>query len=157
MKRISSQFGPPPWSWAIRWRYFRLVTAAVFWHSDTTAVRALMAVASVFSALGLWFTEETFQRPGFEAMAYVASENTWASLFMLHAAGVFWRVYDPVSRPRLGFAISAFGIGLWMFSTALIYYAIGKYSFATGMELAVVMAAFIALLRTGLNDEVSEP
>lgn len=157
MKRLAQQFGPPPWSWAVRWRYFKLVTLEVFWRADTTAIRALMAVGSTFCAIGLLLPLHTFERPSFRAMAYVASEETWGGLLLLHALGVFWRIYDTRSRPGMAFAVNAVGIGTWMFSTCLIYYAVGEYSPATGMELAVILAALVALLRTGLNDEVSPP
>lgn len=157
MKRHAHQFGPPPWSWAIRRRYFRLVTVEVFWRSDTTAIRALMAVASLAFAVGLLLPFHAFDRPVFAGMAYVASSSTWASLLVLHAIGAFWRIYDPTSRAGVGFAISAFGIGLWSFSTGLIWYAVGEFSPAIGLEVTVIAAAFIALIRTGLNDEVSAP
>lgn len=157
MKRLAREFGPPPWSWAVRWRYFKAVTIAVFWRSDTTAIRALMATASMLFAIGLYLPLHTFDRQAFSGMAYVASEHTWAGMLMLHAVGVLWRIYDPKSRPGVGFAINAFGIGLWMFSTGLLYYAVGEYTPSTGMEVAVIFAALIALLRTGMNDEVAQP
>lgn len=157
MKRLAQQFGPPPWSWAIRWRYIKLVTVEVFWRADTTAIRALMAAASLAFAAGLWLPLHAFSRSTFAGMAYVASADTWAGLLTLHAVGVLWRIYDPTSRAGVGFAINAFGIGLWTFSTGLIWYAVGEYSPAIGLEVTVLAAAFIALIRTGLNDEVSAP
>ena len=157
MKRLARTFGPLPWSWAVRWKYFKLVTVEVFWRSDTTAIRALMAVGSVFFAIGLLSPFHTFSRPIFKAMAYVASEQVWAYMFALHALGVLWRIYAPTSKPGWGFAINAFGLGIWMFSTCLIYYAVGEYTPSNSMELAIIIAAFVALLRTGLNDEVTAP
>lgn len=157
MKRHAVPFGPPPWSWSIRWRYIKLVTVEVFWRADTTVIRGLMAVGSVLFALGLLLPLHAFERPAFKAMAFVANDWVWASALIAHAVGVFWRIYDPISRPGVGFAVNAFGIGVWMFSTGLIYYALGEYSASTGPELALIAAALIALIRTGLNDEVAAP
>lgn len=157
MKKLAKQFGPQPWPLSTWITYLKLVTVAVFWRIDTTAIRMLLAGGSVFFALGMFLPLHTFDRPLFRVMAYVATPHIWGWLFIIHALGVFWRIYDPRNRPGWGFAINAYGLGLWIFSTCLMYYAIGEYAPSSALEVAIILAALIALLRTGKNDEVTSP
>lgn len=135
------------------WRIAR----RVFIEGDTTTIRVLLAVASVGFTAGLWLPLHTFDRPGFAVMRAVMPEWAWGALFLLHAAGVAWRLIDPLPRVGWAFAVNAYGLFLWIVSTGLITSAVGEYSPGTAMEITVLLAAFVALIRTGLNDEQFTP
>lgn len=139
----------------------------LFWRSDTTTIRVFIAVASLGFALILATHPDTFGRPSFSGMAQafdqwswsraIGASNVWCVLFTLHGAGVLWRVWErrtrDVSRPYAAFAINALGFFVWLVSTWLIERAVGELSPGIALEITAVVAAGVAMLRTGLNDE----
>ena len=165
---IASRLGPQPWGWKQRIDYYRWVIYAIFWLSDTTTIRVLLGLASLGFTLGLWLPLDTFSQLPFAGMASCfnfksvpisvrAHEWVWGVLFLLHALGVSWRMFDLTPRIKWAFAINAYGLMLWLASTGLITQAVGKYTPALSLEVVVIMAAFVALVRTGLNDEQVSP
>lgn len=156
-RRVASEIGPQPWTLLTRIRYYRRVLRVVFIEGDTNTIRVLLAGASFFYAAGLLLPLQTFSRPAFVGMRELAPEWVWATLFALHAIGVGWRQVDLVPRPNWAFAINALGIGLWLLYIGLVTLAIGEYTPSTAMEITVLLAALVALVRTGFNDEPISP
>lgn len=156
-RRIVKQLGPMPWPANVRRAYYARMLREVFIYGDTTTIRVILAVASVGYTVGLWLPLHTFERKGYALMASISNEWVWGGAFLAHAMGVFWRIIDVVPRNGWAFAINAYGFGLWFVVTGMIMESIGEYSPGVAMELTVLAAAFIALVRTGLNDEKISP
>lgn len=136
----------------------------VFWLGDTITIRTQLAIASIGFAVLLWLHPDAFDRRGFQGMAYafnqwtwtraIGAVNCWGALFVLHGVGVFWRLRE---RDIWAVAINALGFFLWLVSTALINVSVGELTPSTALEMTVIVAAGVALLRTGLNDENDRP
>ena len=124
---------------------------------DTTTIRVIMAIASLLYAIGLLVPIHTFARPSFAGMQALMPDWAWAVCFILHAVGVAWRLLDEVPRIAWAFAINAFGIAIWIMYTVLVTVTLGQYTPSTAMEITVLAAAIVALVRTGLNDEKFSP
>jgi hypothetical protein len=156
-RKIAQTMGPPPWSWSTRMRFYRHIARQVFLYGDTTTIRVQLALASTGFAIGLLLPLHTFEREAFRTMRALAPEWVWAIGFIVHSIGVFWRMVDLKPRLYWAFGINAFGLFLWILSSGLITQAIGVYSPGMAMELTVILAALVALIRTGLNDEQVTP
>lgn len=124
----------------------------VFIEGDTHTIRVLMAVASIIFGVGLWLPLGMFQRLPFAGMAEVMGEFQWGVLFVLHGVLVFWRTFDPVPRRWWAFWINAYGLVLWILYVGLVNKASGTFTIGTSMEITVLLAAFVALVRTGVNE-----
>jgi hypothetical protein len=143
----------------LRFRYIVATTKLIFAHLDPATIRVLLAFASVLWAIGAlpwmpFFYSHPFGRHGYEVMSMMASEEVWAWLFLLHAAGVTWRFYERTERPNWNNAVNFFGFVLWGTTTGCINYSIGAYTNGTSMELALTCASAWALLKTGKVREV---
>lgn len=134
-------------------RYASAIMWMTFVKGDTTAIRALMALASAGWTAGLWLPLGTFDRPIFAWMHWLAPGWAWGLLFLLHFAGVTWRFMDPVARVRWGLAINILGFALWALSTIGQTLAVGEFTPSTSLEWFATAALFMAMVRTGLNSE----
>lgn len=165
---IASRLGPQPWSWRQRIDYYRWVIYSVFWLGDTTTIRVQLGLASFGFTLGLWLPLDTFSLQSFIGLSNCfnfksvplsvrAHEWVWGGLFLLHALGVSWRLVDLTPRIKWAFVINAYGLVVWITTSGLITQTIGRYTPALSLEVVVILAAFVALIRTGLNDEQLSP
>jgi len=127
---------------------------------DTNTIRVLLAVASLILAVILWVSGEDsvfYSRPAWEGMRAVFSANAWGALFFIHFVGVLWRQWDEIPRPRMAFLINAYGLFIWFVMTGMTTTTIGELSPGNSLELTILVAAFVSLVRTGLNDEKVSP
>lgn len=120
----------------------------VFFLGDTTTVRALLMVASVWQGVAFIPAFGMLKRPFYAEMRF-ASGWYWAAAFMLHASLVWWRFRDHANRPAIGLAVNFYGFLLWTFMCTLESMQSHGFSASMGMEWTVIVAAFGALIRTG--------
>lgn len=133
-----------------------------FWHLlfggiDTNTIRVLIADASLVYAIILWSLPNLFSSSPFWTPMRVFSENTWAGAFFSHFVGVLWRQVDDVPRPFVAFAISAYGLLLWFVTTGMLIQRTGHLAPTNALEVTMICAGLIALVRTGLNDDKISP
>ena len=122
---------------------------------DHTTIRLLLAWASFGWTVGLWVPWlHTFDRPIFVWMRAAANEWVWGALFLLHWAGVMWRVVDEKERVAWGLAINALGFGLWLATTSAQMLAVGEYTPTGSLEWVATAALFVVMMRTGRNVEI---
>jgi hypothetical protein len=133
--------------------YAKYVTITILKNADTVTIRLLLALASVGFAACLMFGTDVFERPGYHLMRKMGGETAWSLMFMLHFAGVIWRVYDPVERIGWALLINSFGFVLWGVMTLLLNLALGSVTPGTALEWTLVLASGWALYRTGLHGE----
>jgi hypothetical protein len=156
-----------PWPFHIRIRYVASVAYRVLVLGDTIGIRVLMATASLLIALGFLLDHSTFDRPKFATMALVVNQfdygrmigpaYVWALLFSLHGFGVFWRILEGRRRIFWAVAINWLGLVLWVAEVTLTIVALRTLPADNALALPAVVAMFIALVRTGLNDEKISP
>lgn len=156
-KRIADLLGPFPWTLHQRLTYFRLVMLEVFWYSDTTTVRLILAVSSFGYCMGFWLPLHTLQRAPWTTLAAYGNSFTWGLAFMAHFVGVMWRILDTKSSVLWALAVNVWGLFIWAITTVLILITVGEYSPGMAMEITVIVAALVALIRTDLNREIASP
>lgn len=147
--------------------------------ADTVTIRLLLAWASFLYAVLLLFPGfftliiqglrlvlflpdvlpvdpvEVFERPAYAVMALIpGKEWTWATLFLLHWAGVHWRIVDRRARERWALAVNGLGFVTWAYSTASINISLGTVGPTTALEWVLVGFSGWALYRTGLQKEL---
>jgi hypothetical protein len=137
--------------------HIRDTVKVVFSTSDTTTIRLLLANASLLWAAGLLIDQDTFERSGYQVIRAFGGEYAWATWFLLHFVGVYWRLFDPRSRPNWALAVNTFGLFLWLTSTLSINIALGGFTTSTALEWTLCVASAWALFRTGLKKEVVTP
>jgi hypothetical protein len=135
--------------------WLMVVQVALF--ADTTTIRIILANASALWVVAAIADPGAFDRPGFVVMAHLAPMWVWAIGFLLHFAGVYWRLFDPISRPIWALAVNAFGFFLWFTSTAAINLALGTFTPGSALEWTLCGASAWALYRTGLHREIVTP
>lgn len=138
-------------------RSFLAKTKTIFIEGDTNTIRVLLAVASLIFALDLWAPYPIFLRPYWQPLAAVASQTGWGLAFFLHFILVMWRQYDDTPRPLTAFLINAYGLLLWFVVTGMLTQGTGNFAPTNSLELTVLLAGAVALVRTGLNDEKHSP
>lgn len=155
--------------WPLKFRivYLWTIFLRLFLFGDTIAIRVLMAAASIVFGSVLIVHPDTFDRKSFTVMALVVNQFdwgralgpvvVWSALFYLHGFGVFWRIVE--RRARIGFAVAInwLGVVIWIAEFTLTNVALGEFAAGNALELPATVALFIALCRTGLNDEKIKP
>lgn len=139
------------------WPWCRYVTTGIIKHADTLTIRLLLATASLGVAVCLAFGHDVMSRHGYEILRQGGPAQMWAAGFVLHFAGVVWRVYDFQPRPRWALCINFFGFSIWALWTLGLNVALGGVTPGTALEWTLVAASGWALYRTGLNDESVSP
>lgn len=138
-------------------RRFVALVIKVALFADTTTIRIILANASLLWVVASIIDPTAFHRPGFAVMAQLAPLWVWAAGFLLHFVGVYWRLFDPVSRPVWALAVNASGFFLWFTSTAAINVALGSFTPGSALEWTLCGASAWALYRTGLQPEIVTP
>lgn len=141
-----------PW-----WPYAKAVTKSVFTNADTMTIRLLLANASFLWALGALHEPTFFDRPMYAVMSQFGNQYVWSLGFILHFIGVYWRIYDPVSRPFWGLLVNGLGFVLWSICTIAINSSVNGFSPTTALECTLCVASGWALYRTGFDNELTAP
>lgn len=145
-------------NWAAFKRRHCIVIARAVHSSDTFTVRLLIAWASGLYAVALIVATlqglELFTRPVYALMATVGNEWAWATAFLLHWAGVHWRILDPKEKVWAGITVNFFGFVLWLYSTLCMNLALGYFPPSSALEWTIIAFAGWALYRTGLKSEL---
>ncbi len=138
-----------------------MITRRVFFESDTTTIRLLLAAASMGWAaalvLNLALGNAVMQRPAYALMRVVGGDWFWATVFLGHFMGVVWRLYDPKPRELWALIINAYGFSIWTISTACINISVGFIPPGSALEWTMCCASAWALYRTGLQPEAVTP
>lgn len=140
-----------------RLMYARSVCVTVIKYGDTTTIRLLLANASFLYAALLCIYPDSFSRHGYELMAQAADEAIWAALFIVHGIGVYWRIFDPVPRPKWALTVNTLGFLVWGVSTLAFNVALGRVTPTSAMEWTLCLASAWSLLRTGFTKESVTP
>lgn len=137
------------------------ITRRIFFQSDTTTIRILLATASLgwtVVLLGNYlFSTPVMVRAPYGVMSVLGRDVAWAIVFLLHFLGVIWRLYDPKPRPVAALMVNAYGFAIWTLSTAAINISIGLIQPGSALEWTMCCASAWALYRTGLQPEAVSP
>ncbi len=132
-------------------RYVSNVIRMVFLQGDMLPIRIVLANASFMRAISLGIDYDAFSRPAYGISAQIAPQWAWAVLFLLHGIGEYWRVIDPVHRPRWALLTNAYGFLIWFVATVGVTMSIGSFSPTLAMDWSMLLAAGWMLFRTGRN------
>ena len=131
--------------------YAWLMARVVFQRSDSTTVRLILANASALFAFNLWAGHLIFERPVFQIMAAIGNEHAWAVAFLLHFAGVYWRLFDPVSRVAWGLAVNVLGLTVWLLATVAQFFTPAMLATIPSLLPPRLLVAATALFNLTLN------
>lgn len=134
----------------------RYVKPLLFQH-DAVTIRWILATASIFYAAALVSSNIPFTREAYSIMAAVGEQWFWAGAFFAHFAGTYWRMMDPVPRPRPALIINAYGVFIWAFMTISLNVASGYWAPGTALECVMVGLSAWALFRTAKGPERLTP
>lgn len=138
-----------------------LITRRIFFQSDTTTIRLLLATASLGWTLVLLGNQlagtPIMAREPYALMRVLGEDLLWAVVFFVHFVGVVWRLYDPLPRPFAALVVNAYGFAVWSISTAAINITIGFVPPGSALEWTMCAASAWALYRTGLQPESVTP
>ena len=125
-------------------------------YSDTTPVRAILAVAAALWAILLFMPGETIAvRPVYRTLAELTGTNAdlkWACAWTLLACCLTWRLFS--AQRRAGWALTINVFASVMFSvTPLSILWQQPYPIPAGIapEVAMALAAYWATVRTNIN------
>lgn len=127
----------------------------IMWNSDLEATRLSLAIGSFLWSVLLFWPGELFSpaRTTYALMAMIASEEVWASLFLLQGTVMLYSLLWGY-KSRLSFVADAFlGCVLWTVSTAACfiahYQSLATYQPPAAMSFEVVgaLASWWCLVR----------
>lgn len=155
-RRLAKRQEPEP---VVKRIWFRLWSLIAY--SDTTPTRFMLAMSASFWSIFLFLPGDTMTRPVYRYMADLASwlgadnpEMAWASLWAIHAAGMWWRVFSSRPRPIAAFCINSLGVLLFSGAAFSIYRTLTyPVPAAIAPDLVLAAAAFWVLVRTHVNSE----
>lgn len=127
----------------------------VFLNADTVTIRLLLAWASFFSACSLILDDDKFLAPAYSVVARFGTEEMWACYFLLHWAGVHWRIFERSrSRPKWALAVNLLGFCVWFVSAVGVSWSVGNVGINTSLALTMCVASAWALYSTGTKRDV---
>lgn len=148
-----------------RTRNMRELTRVIFYESDTTTVRLLLASASllyaIFLLINMALDQPTMSRPAYELMSIFGGKSRadyiWAATFFAHFAGVIWRLYDLRQCDVCSFIVNAYGFLIWFGSTLMLSLGGGFFDPGKVLEWTLSAASLWALWRTARVPEIASP
>lgn len=127
----------------------------LFLYSDLSGTRLTLAMAEIIWAIALFWPGDTFERPAYEVMAAIASERTWATVFLISGCIQFFTLFRRRYHcyPSVCFALA--NATLWWTAVLSMYMAVSPPPAAVSGELALAFAASWVFIRSGfLKDSV---
>jgi uncharacterized protein YhhL (DUF1145 family) len=86
----------------------------IAWNHDIRVMRVAIAAGSILWAVFLFNDGHTFDRPVYHVMASFASEETWATLFLVHGLMLLAQSARPDDFPTwYKLCVNTFGCVLW--------------------------------------------
>ena len=118
-----------------------------FFDSDLVATRLVLAVAEFTWAVMLFWPGNTFDRPTYSAMALVAPELCWATVFLVSSAIQSRIVVMQSFHARGSEMFATFNALLWCSTVGMMLASVYPPPAATGGEIALAMSACWIALR----------
>jgi hypothetical protein len=118
--------------------------------SDLLATRFLLGVAELVWALALFWPGDTFGRPTYSIMSQLASEHTWALLFLITGILQFKILFDHDYHSRVAIVFSGWNCNLWMFTVIAMYLSVYPPPAAISGELACALGSIWVFVRSGV-------
>ena len=118
--------------------------------SDLHATRFLLGVAELVWALALFWPGDTFGRPTYAVMAGVASEEVWATAFLLTSFIQFHILFHGSYHSRCATVFAGWNAMLWIFCVLAMYMSVYPPPAAISGELAMAVGASWVFVRSGV-------
>lgn len=116
------------------------MTTALF-DSDLIATRLALALAELLWALMLAWPGDTFARPTYSLMRWIAPEAAWAIAFLLTSILQYVIVADGACRTRWARWFATWNALLWVTTIAAMLLSIYPPPAAIGGEVALMVSA----------------
>lgn len=121
-----------------------------FWRTDIRGCQFWIASASLLWAMLLFWPGETFSRPVYAAMAEIAREEVWASIFAFYSITEMMKVFKPTTEVSLGVGIdmatSVIGCAVWAASAVCLF--ISPLPGALAPHFVMAVGSWWILVRT---------
>lgn len=127
-------------------RYYRACSRAL-WDSDLIASRLTLFLAELLWALMLLWPGDTFDRPTYNLMAVVASEGTWAALFLTSATLQMYIILSENFRSAFAHCFAGWNAMLWVFVVASMIGSVYPPPAAIGGEISLAVLAVWIFIR----------
>ena len=119
----------------------------VMFDTDLVGVRIVLALAELIWSISLLWHGDTFERPTYQHMAAVATEEVWAGVFLL-TAWVQWSLLLIGDFQCIHARVfAAWNSTLWIFVTVSMYLSVYPPPAAISGETALAFAASWILIR----------
>lgn len=118
-----------------------------FLSSDMVATRITLAIAELLWALTLFWPGTTFDRPTYDIMSKVMSENAWALTFLITAHVQLSIVLIGDCRSWYANGFAAWNAALWIFCAVSMYSSVYPPPAAISGETSLALAAFGVFIR----------
>jgi hypothetical protein len=117
------------------------------WDSDLVATRVSLAIGEFLWAVMLLWPGETFDRPTYEVMSHVMTEEAWGLVLLLSAATQITIVAGEYFHHGLARAFAGWNACLWGFLCVSMLMSVNPPPAAIGGEVALAFAALWVYLR----------
>lgn len=127
-------------------RIYAALSRAIF-DSDLIASRLALALAEMCWAVMLLWPGDTFTRPTYALMHYVAPERAWAIAFFCTSILQFAIVIQGHYHSKFARCFAGWNASLWVFSVASMMLSVYPPPAAIGGEIALTVTATWIWLR----------
>ena len=127
-------------------RYYRACSRAL-WDSDLIASRLTLFLAELLWALMLLWPGDTFDRPTYNLMSVVATEGTWAVLFLTSATLQMYIILSENFRSAFAHWFAGWNALIWVFVVASMIGSVYPPPAAIGGEISLAVLAVWIFIR----------
>lgn len=115
--------------------------------SDLHATRFLLGFAELCWAIALLWPGDTFGRPTYNQMSYVAPEECWAVIFLVTGLLQFRILFVGSYSSTLAKAFAGWNAALWIYVTLSMYMSVYPPPAAISGELSMALGASWIFMR----------
>ena len=127
-------------------RYYEACSRAL-WDSDLIASRLTLFLAEILWALMLIWPGDTFGRPTYNLMSVVATEGTWAVLFLISATLQMYIILSENFRSAFAHCFAGWNAMLWVFVVVSMLGSVYPPPAAIGGEISLAVLAVWIFIR----------
>lgn len=129
--------------------HIKQTVTRMFWRSETELLHVILASGSLVWAILLLVLDPPYSSPAFRLMYAAAAPWQWAVLFIAHVIGFNICLFALKERPRCKTVVQFYGVLLWISTTVIQNFSIGRFTPSSALEVVICVFAVWAIFRAG--------
>jgi hypothetical protein len=122
-------------------------TSSLLFDTDLIGTRVTLGIAELIWALTLFWPGNTFDRPTYEIMSSLFSENIWAFIFLVSGVTQLTIAFSSIFDVWFAKLFAGWNATLWFYTVVSMYLSVSPPPAAISGEAALAIASLWIWLR----------